>query len=190
MTRLAMRWRNSEQAYGGVAVAAHWITVVCVIFAWFIGTFLTDFARGAARDGALFVHMTLGLTIFACLVIRLIWRFIDPPPPAIASPRFDPWLGLAAKAGHFVLYALLIATPILGIVLQFARGQPLPLFGIIDIPSPWAFDRDFFRRIIGMHQLAANALGVVAILHAAVALVHQLGLRDGTLARMAPFARR
>ena len=177
-----MRWRNSEQAYGGVAVTAHWVTVVCVIFAWGIGTFLGDFPRGPVRDGALFVHMTLGLTIFACLVIRLVWRFVDPPPPAIASPRFDPWLGLAAKAGHFVLYALLIVTPTLGVVVQFARGQPLPLFGIFDIASPWAFDREFFREIIRLHQLAANTLGVVAILHAVVALVHRfLGLRDGTL---------
>jgi cytochrome b561 len=181
-----MRWRNSEQAYGGVAVTAHWVTVVCVIFAWCIGTFLSDFARGPVRDGALFVHMTLGLTILACLVIRLVWRFVDPPPPAIASG----WLGGAGKAGHFLLYALLIVTPILGIVVQLARGQPLPLFGIFDIPSPWAFDRDFFRKIIGLHQLAANTLGIVAILHAALALVHQVALRDGTLARMAPFARR
>lgn len=185
-----MRWRNSQQAYGGVAVTAHWVTVVCVIFAWGIGTFLGDFPRGPVRDGALFVHMTLGLTIFACLVIRLVWRFIDPPPPSIPSARFDPWLGLAAKAGHFVLYALLIATPVLGVVVQFARGQPLPLFGVVDIASPWAFDREFFRQIIGVHQLAANTLGVVAILHALAALIHHSALRDGTLARMLPFTGR
>ena len=65
---------------------------------------------------------------------------------------------LAAKAGHLLLYALLIATPILGVVLQFARGKALPVFGLFDIPSPWVMDRAFFRQIIGLHQLAADAL--------------------------------
>ena len=71
-----------------------------------------------------------------------------PPPPAIVTPRFEPWLGLAAKAGHFLLYLLLIATPALGIVLQFSRGLPLPLFGLSAIPSPWAFDRELLGRLV------------------------------------------
>ena len=102
--------------------------------------------------------MALGLGVLALVVFRLIWRALDPPPPAIHNARFDPWLGLAAKAGHGVLYLLLIATPILGIVLQFSRGLPVPVFGIFSIPSPWTLERDFFERIIGMHQFAANAL--------------------------------
>jgi len=144
------------------------------------------FPRGAALNADLFVHMSLGLGVVLLLVLRLVWRALDPPPPAIRAERFEPWLGLAAKAGHLLLYALLIATPILGVLLQFARGQALPVFGLFDIPSPWTMDRPFFREMLGLHEFAANALGVVALGHAAAALFHHWALRDRTLARMLP----
>lgn len=44
--------------------------------------------------------------------------------------------GLAARFAHYSLYVLLVAVPIIGIVLQIARGDALPLFGLAEIASP------------------------------------------------------
>ena len=181
-----MPLRNSRQDYGSVARFAHWATALFVALAWPLGMFRDVFPRGAALNADLFVHMSLGLGVILLLALRLAWRALDPPPPAVVAPRFEPWLGYAAKAGHLLLYALLIATPILGIVLQFSRGQALPIFGLFAIPSPWAMDRAFFRQIIELHQLAGDALCVVALGHAAAALFHHWALGDRTLARMLP----
>jgi cytochrome b561 len=181
-----MPLRNTREAYGAVARFAHWATALFVVLAWLLGQFRDVLPRGVAREGALFAHMSLGLGVILLLVLRLVWRALDPSPPAILTPRFEPWLGLAAKAGHLLLYALLIAAPVLGIALQFARGQALPVFGLFEIASPWAQDRALFRQIIELHELAANALGVVALGHAAAALFHHFSLRDRTLARMLP----
>jgi cytochrome b561 len=181
-----MALRNSRQDYGSVARVAHWATALFVLLAWPLGQFREVFTRGAPRDAGLSVHMALGLGVIILFVLRLVWRALDPPPPAIQADRFEPWLGYAATAGHLLLYALLIATPILGIVMQFSRGQALPVFGLFDIPSPWTMDRAFFREMLGLHELAANTLGVVALGHAAAALFHHWALRDRTLARMLP----
>ena len=54
----------------------------------------TYFPRGTARDASVFVHMSLGLGVILLLVLRLVWRALDPPPPAIRADRFEPWLGL------------------------------------------------------------------------------------------------
>jgi cytochrome b561 len=181
-----MPLRNSQQDYGAVARSAHWATALFVLLAWLLGQFRDVFPRGAARDASLTVHMSLGLAVILLIVLRLAWRALDPPPPAIVAKRFEPWLSYAASAGHLLLYALLIAAPILGVVLQFARGQALPVFGLLDIASPWVADRAFSHQIIGLHELAANALGVVAAGHAAAALFHHWALGDRTLARMLP----
>jgi cytochrome b561 len=181
-----MPLRNSQQAYGAIARFAHWATALLIALAWPLGMLRNYFPEGTSRNASVFVHMSLGLGVILLLVFRLLWRALDPPPPAIRADRFEPWLGLAAKAGLLLLYALLIVTPMLGIVLQFSRGHALPLFGLFDIPSPWVMDRAFFRRIIGLHQLAANALVIVALGHAAAALFHHWALRDRTLARMLP----
>ena len=181
-----MPLRNSSQAYGAVARSAHWATALFIVVAWLLGQFMNVFPRGAPRGGALFAHMSLGLGVIVLVALRLAWRAVDPPPAAIEGDRFEPWLGLAAKAGHLLLYALMIAAPILGVALQFARGHAVPVFGLFDIASPWVADRAFSREIIGLHELAANALGVVAAGHAAAALFHHWALRDRTLARMLP----
>jgi cytochrome b561 len=84
---------------------------------------------------------------------------------------------------------LLIAVPAVGIAAQFARGRPVPLFGLGEIPSPWAVDRAFARLVTEVHELLANTLLAVACLHAAAALAHHWLFRDRTLTRMLPGAR-
>ena len=109
----------------------------------------------------------------------------SPPPPPLATP-FDPWVGIAALSVHVLIYALLLMVPVGGIVLQFARGQSLPLFGLYEIASPWARDRTLAGLVKNVHELLAHALLILASLHALAALVHHYVLKDDTLRRMLP----
>jgi len=184
-----MRFRNSPDGYGAIAQSLHWLTVVLVVAAWALGTFDDAFPKGAARAAGLFVHISAGVAILVALVARVLWRMVDPPPrptPALLGA----WMDTAGRLAHYALYALLVAVPITGIVLQFARGNALPLFGFAEIPSPWIADRTYARSVKEVHEVLANALAVLAVFHAAAALVHHWVLRDRTLARMLPGARR
>jgi cytochrome b561 len=60
------------------------------------------------------------------------------------------------------------------------------LFGLSQIPSPWLADRAFARSAKEVHEVLANALVILAGLHAAAALVHHWIFRDRTLVRMLP----
>src|ERR1051325_1125637 len=131
-----MQLRNSEDAYGVMPQAMHWITVALVILAWFLGQFDDIFPKGAARAASLFVHVSAGLAVIGILSLRLFWRLADPPPP-IEHTILGAWLDSGGRLTHYALYALLVAVPISGIVLQFARGDALPLFGLTEITSPW-----------------------------------------------------
>jgi cytochrome b561 len=77
--------------------------------------------------------------------------------------------------------------PVVGIVLQFARGEALWIFGLYEIASPWTKDRVFASSVNEAHELLANALVILAELHAAAAaLIHHWVFRDRTLVRMLP----
>ena len=184
-----MRFRNSPDGYGAIPQTLHWLTVGLVVLAWMLGTFDDALPKGAARAAGLFVHISAGVAILAVLAVRLLWRLADPPPPAEATV-LGVWLDRAGQLAHYALYALLIAAPIAGIVLQFARGDALPLFGLSEIPSPWIADRAFARSVKEVHEVLANALAIVACLHAAAALVHHWVFRDRTLVRMLPGSNR
>jgi cytochrome b561 len=182
-----MRLRNSAEGYGAVSQLMHWITVALVILAWFLGQFDDVFPKGAPRAASLFVHNSAGLAVIVILVLRLFWRLANPRPP-LESTILGIWLDRVGRLTHYALYALLIAAPISGIVLQFARGDAVPVFGLTEIASPWTADRALARNVKEVHELMANALVILAAFHAAAALIHHWLLRDRTLVRMLPLA--
>ena len=182
-----MQALNRVSRYGIVPRLLHWMTVILVILAWTLGTFGDDLPKGDARATGLLVHISAGLLILVALIMRLAWRVADPPPPPEPN-EFGRWLGAfadpAARLAHYTLYALLIIVPIVGIMVQFARGDALPFFGMGEIPSPWIRDRTFTHTVKEIHEIAANALMIVATFHAAAALIHHFVFRDNTLTRM------
>jgi cytochrome b561 len=180
-----MRFQNSPESYGAIAKLLHWLTVALVILAWLLGTFGDELPRGGARSTGLFIHIFAGLGVLFLLVLRLVWRLIDRAPPPEITP-FGSWLGFLGKITHVALYVLLAATPILGILLQFARGDALPVFGLAEIASPWARDRSFAGSLKEVHETLSNILVILAGFHAVAAMVHHWVWRDRTLERMLP----
>jgi cytochrome b561 len=81
---------------------------------------------------------------------------------------------------------LLLMVPLVGIGLRFTRGQSVPLFGLYEIASPWVRDRALAASVKNVHALLANALLILASLHALAALAHHYVLKDDTLRRMLP----
>jgi cytochrome b561 len=178
--------RNSPELYGAIPKTFHWLTVVLVIAGWLLGHFIDDLPK-ALHPEALVTHIAIGTTIFLLLIMRLSWRFIDPPPPP-EQTALGRIAEIGAQSAHYALYALLVAIPILGTLVQFARGNALPIFGLFEIPSPWLRDRAFADSLLEIHEWLANMLIVVASLHGAAALMHHFVLGDRTLRRMLPGA--
>jgi cytochrome b561 len=179
-----MQFRNSKDRYGVVAQFLHWSVVALVLVSWMSGSFSDDLPH-SLRDVVLSIHIWAGLAILVIVVMRSLWRIFDPPPP-LEKTIFGQSAERVTKLVHYVLYALVFATPIVGIGVQFSRGDTLSIFGIVNIASSGAGDRVFARELKEIHELLANSLLIVAGVHAAAALVHHWILRDRTLLRMLP----
>jgi cytochrome b561 len=180
-----MQLANSPSRYGALPQLIHWLTALFVIAGWLLGTFLDDIPKGPPRAFGLLTHMTLGQCVFALVIVRLIWRYTNPPPPP-EKTSFGKLLEIVATLNHYVLYALLLAVPLLGVIVQLKRGNPLPLFGFGEFASPWLADRALSRTILRMHEYLADTLLILAGVHAVAALIHHYVFRDHTLSRMLP----
>jgi cytochrome b561 len=176
---------NSKVGYGVLPQALHWLTAICVIAGWLLGQFIDAFPKGPPRAWALWTHITLGECVMLFLIVRLVWRIADRPPPPEPT-RFGRLLVIASKLGHYTLYALLSAVPLVGIMVQLKRGNALPVFGAWNFASPWPTDRSTAGSLLEVHELLANALLILAGIHAAAALIHHYVLGDRTLVRMLP----
>jgi cytochrome b561 len=163
---------GTELRYGAVAQVFHWVTVVLLATAWLV-------AHADART----LHETLGLTVFAIVAARLLWRLVDRRPK---HDQLSPAVALGSKLVHWLLYGLLIAIPATAIVGTWIGGHPITVYGLGDIGPYLAASRQLGHEIMGIHELLANAIVVVAGLHAAAALFHHFFIRDNVLRTMLP----
>ena len=77
--------------------------------------------------------------------------------------------------------------PLLGFAATFARGRPVD-FGLFQIASPLSVSvsRDVARALKEAHGYLAEAILVIAFIHALAALWHHYVRKDDVLTRMLP----
>lgn len=170
--------------YDTQTIVFHWLTAALVGLLWVIGQ-TVDFPSGGWRVDYRSVHIVLGVVLIGVLVARLVWRISRG---TAMIPDRHRLLAVAAKALHWALYILLVATLGLGVIYEWARGDSI--FNLFRLPSFAPGDRALIHWIGGWHALAANAVLIVAGVHALAALAHHYVLRDDVLTRMAPFLQR
>ncbi len=79
------------------------------------------------------IHKSLGVTIFAVVALRILWRGLHPAPPL--SWTLEPWEAWFARISHFLLYLLLLTMPISGYITSAASNHPVNYFGLVTLPS-------------------------------------------------------
>ncbi|OYY70216.1 MAG: hypothetical protein B7Y61_20100 [Rhizobiales bacterium 35-66-30] len=178
-----MRDLVAQSRYTVMMRSLHWLTVALVLTVYGL-TYVVDlYARGTPERGAVWgLHVSFGLVLLVVVLARLVVRAVGPLPAA--ADALSPLISIAAHAVHMALYALLIATPVLGIGMKFLRGQSISLFGLLTIASPLTPDREFARQVLWVHENSANLLMIVAALHALAALYHHFIRKDDILQRM------
>ena len=173
--------------YDSVAISLHWATAALVVIQ-FVMAEIWDWFPHDTAEGMQSVHVSLGILLAAVIVTRLIWRWM---PGHQIPPSEVGWVGMASKAAHYALYALLVAQVALGFAFRWAQGHPAGFFGLFGIPGPYgALDRPTRHLLHDLHEKVAWAIVIIALGHALAALYHHYVLKDRVLGRMLPLARR
>lgn len=164
--------------------ALHWLIAALILVMAWLGLTMGDLPNGPDKIATYALHKSLGLSILALVALRLLWRlYAGAPAPLAGTPR---WQERIAALTHLALYALLLAMPLSGWLLNSAAGFPLQWFGLFNLPALAGRDEALHALAGQVHELLFWALAALVVLHAAAALHHHLFLRDATLARMLP----
>jgi cytochrome b561 len=174
---------SSILRYDRFAMALHWLIALLVIPMLFFGEELMDEEAGSGWLPSL--HVSIGVTVLALSLIRLVWRLANPPPPL--PHTMHRWEVAASKITHLVFYLLLIGLPLSGWLAlpEFiaehppfsditAFGWTLPKAPNIAVPAG------------EIHEIASKIGIALLALHVIAALKHQFWNRDGVLLRMLP----
>ena len=178
-----MQLRNSTSRYGLVSIFLHWGVALAVVglFAlglWMVGLDYYSTWRKDAPD----LHKSIGLVLLGVMLLRVLWRFISPPPPTLSS--YSRMTRLGAKFGHGFLYLSLFAVIVAGYLISTADGVGIPVFGLFEIPALVSGLPDQADTAGVVHFYLAWILVIFSGLHALAALKHHFIDRDATLTRM------
>jgi cytochrome b561 len=179
-----MSLKNSTERWGTVSISLHWLTVIFVISLCLMGLIMEDLPTGKFKIQVYSLHKSVGLTVLALTLLRLLWRMMSKAPEALSS--IPSWQRFAATATHSILYLLLLLMPLSGWLYNSASGFPLKYFGLFKVPRLSSFDRDIKNFAGDTHELLFYVLAALLFVHALAALKHHYLNKDVTLKRMLP----
>ena len=161
--------------------ALHWIGALAfvVAFAAVLAADAVD-VPGAGRALAT-IHMSAGLTVLALSVARIGMRIFGSP---LASHVLPVAIRRASSAMAALLYLLLLAVPMLGMLRTNAAGRSVGVPGLPPLPPILARDHDLAELLGAMHEAAAWILVAAVCLHVAAAVWHGFVRKDTVLAAM------
>jgi cytochrome b561 len=170
--------------YTRTAICLHWLIALCVLGLLSVGLYMTGLKISPVKLQIYMLHKSLGLTVLALMLIRLLWRLTHAPPPLPVS--LPAWQRVASASTHALIYLLLFAMPISGWLMNSASGFPTKLFSLMPLPQLIARDPEAFVRWQTVHAYLAYSLLALVVLHVAAAFKHALIDRDGIARRMWP----
>ena len=167
--------------FAPLARLLHWLMALMIIAMLFIGAGMVA-SVSQRHELLLNLHKPLGIAILVLVILRLIVRFSTQTPPLPAD--LPTWQALSAKLSHYLLYALMLAMPLIGWSMISAAGDPVMLGSSLRLPSIVAANPHTFAFLRQAHTYLAYLLFLTILLHVAAALFHGWIRRDEVLGSM------
>lgn len=189
--------------YTKTAKVLHWLIAIGIFVMFGIGWFMADLPKEAPKQMAYDIldlgvytwnlseeasprtfyfnlHKSIGVTIFTLILIRILWRFTHKPPALLTS--YKAMERKLANGAHHLLYLLMVALPVSGIIMATYSKYGIKWFGINFLGGtdnkPM---RDLFKEA---HEIIGLIMVTVIVIHILGALKHKFIDKDETLSRM------
>jgi len=194
---------QTPSRYTKTAIVLHWLIAIFIALMFVLGWYMAELPKEAPKQMAydLFdlgvytwqlaeeasprtfyfnLHKSLGLTVLALILVRVLWRLTHTPPAPLSS--YKAIEKKVATATHHTLYLLMLAVPVTGLIMAINSKYGVKWFGIDVIAG---LDnkpvRDFFECT---HEFVGIVLLVLIGIHLLGALKHKFIDKDDTMSRM------
>lgn len=177
---------NTDQRYGAVAIALHWLMAILLVALIAVGLYmvsLPDAGFDKKKITLILLHKEYGMLALVLVAPRWAWRIGNVLPALVAD--LPDWQKVTARFVHLCFYGLMFALPVTGWLMSSAAGIPVYFFGW-NLPDYIPQSEHAFHTLIAIHKWLSYALIVCLLVHAGAALRHHFILRDATLKKMLP----
>lgn len=173
--------KNTENSYGLVSRANHWLTAILFISALALGIYMHELPDSPDKFQLYDLHKSIGISIFALMMLRLIWLKISPNPEQLSKNKFEHILGHATKG---ILYLAMIFLPISGWLMSNSAGHEVAFFDLFTLPNLVGENETVNDITKFIHGTFGPLMILLVLLHIAGAMKHHFLYKDQTLLRM------
>lgn len=182
-----MNTEAGTNSHGKVAKLLHWLLALNIGATLVFSAGMADLSD-ARKEIEYGDHAFSVTTILVLMLIRTVWRMINPPhglPESMSSGS-----KAMAQAMHIALYVLIFAQIGVGILLASTtavifRAEP---YGI-DYTSWSLVEPANHGWLLTLHEAGAITIASFVVLHILAALKHHFLDKDNVLRRMLPFVK-
>jgi cytochrome b561 len=126
------------------------------------------------------LHKSLGITVFALILLRLFWRLTHVAPEFLSTMRA--WEKKLAEVTHKALYLMMLAVPTTGLIMAAFSKYGIVWFGVRLVAG---LNNEGLREAFKeAHEVAGLLLCALIVLHIAAAIKHKFVDKDEVLQRM------
>lgn len=194
---------SDTQRYNKVTIILHWLIGLALLCMFALGFWMSDLSKDLPKVATLDLfnwgihtltfsepltprayyfnlHKSVGITLFALIIFRMLWRMAYPGP-TLPSTMKD-WEKMLATATHKALYALMLVMPLSGLLMAVLSKYGVVWFGIPLVHGvDNAIMRDVFKEA---HELIGTVFLTIIVLHIAAAIKHKVVDKDNVMERM------
>ena len=174
-----MHVRNTLAEYGLISKLLHWISALLLFVQIPLGFYLVDLDFGTERINLENIHITIGLSIFYLVILRLLYKSLNPTPKL--GPSVFTGQKFLAKLNHVLLYVTILSITISGILKKLFNGETLTIiFKKIKIQDNFELGELFYD----IHIISNYVLIGLIIIHILAVITHKLFFDDNLLKKI------
>ena len=174
-----MHVNNTLTEYGLISKLLHWISAILLFVQIPLGFYLVDLDFGPERLTVENIHVTMGLSIFYLVILRLLYKLFNPTPKL--EPSIFKGQRFLAKLNHVMLYVTILAITISGIFKKLFNGETLIIiFKKVKIQDNFELGELFYD----IHVYSNYLLIALITIHVMAVAIHKLFFNDNLLKKI------
>ena len=174
-----MHVKNTLTEYGLISKLLHWVSAILLFIQIPLGFYLVDLDFGPERLSIEDIHVTVGLSIFYIVILRLLYKIFNPTPEL--EPSVFKGQKFLAKLNHIMLYVTILSITISGIFKKLFNGETLVIiFKKIKIQDNFELGELFYD----IHVYSNYLLIALIVIHLMAVVIHKLFFNDNLLKKI------
>ena len=174
-----MHVKNTLTEYSLISKLLHWISAILLFIQIPLGFYLVDLDFGPERLSIEDIHVTVGLSIFYIVILRLLYKIFNPTPEL--EPSVFKGQKFLAKLNHIMLYVTILSITISGIFKKLFNGETLVIiFKKIKIQDNFELGELFYD----IHVYSNYLLIALIAIHLMAVVIHKLFFNDNLLKKI------